>query len=216
MSLPGFARHFAGTLLFLIVFSGLPPVFAQAVMEGEVAVESQDEAAVANGLGQILRNILIEAAGSEEAASHPAAAAAIERAGDFAQTYTFRQETVLQDGVPTRLLYLRAGFDRRTVQGLLREGGIQPIASDGMPEAIQIEVVNLGSAADFARCLVGLRGLPIVRELRLGAALPDRLRLSATVAGGAAALLAGVDEGGVFKPLGTSSADDATVMLELL
>lgn len=215
MSLPGYTRQFALKLLLVLTFSALGPAFAQAVMEGEVAVESQDEVAVASGLGKILRNILIQAGGSEAAASHPAAAAAIERAGDFAQTYTFRQETVLQGGVPTRLLYLRAGFDRRTVQGLLREGGVQAIASDGAPETIQIEVLNLGSAVDFARSLVALRSLPIVRDLRLAEALPDRLRLSATVAGGSAALLAGVDEGGVFRPLGTSSSD-ASVLLELL
>ncbi len=209
------ARRLARVVALLLAAIGASPLAAQGVLEGEVAVPSQDEAAVAQGLGQILRDILIRTGGSE-APDFPAAATAIDRAGDHVQTWTFRQETVLQDGIPTRLLYLRASFDRRTVLGLLREGGVQAIASDGTPMTIHIEVGPLRSASDFARSLAALRSLPIMRELSLTEATPERLRLRAMVAGGASALLAGVDEGGVFRPLGTSSVDDATVLLELL
>jgi hypothetical protein len=215
MTAPTLIRRLAGIAVLLLASIGTSPLAAQGVLEGEVAVPSQEEAIVAKGLGEILRDILIRTGGNE-AAEAPAAAAAIDNPTDYVQTWTFRQETVLQGGIPTRLLYLRASFDRRTVLGLLSDGGVQALATDGLPVTVHIEVGPLRSAGDFARSLTALRSLPIMRELSLAEATPERLRLRALVAGGAPALLAGVDEGGVFRPLGTSSMDDATVLLELL
>lgn len=189
--------------------------WAQGVLEGEVAVPSQDEAVVSEGLATILAEILVRTAGLVDATSHPPAQAAIAAPRDYVQTYTFRSETVLQAGVPTRLLFLRASFDRRTIQGLLREGGMAVVASDGMPVPVRIEIGPMRSGADFARTLGALRALSIVRELAVDEAAPERLRLRASVAGGAGALLSLVDEGGVFRPLGTGAESDL-VLLELL
>ncbi|MCB1589989.1 MAG: DUF2066 domain-containing protein [Xanthomonadales bacterium] len=202
-------------LLLASVFGMTLPAWAQGVLEGEVAVSSQEDGVVTEGLGRILSEILVRTGGSADAASHSAAQAAIAAPRDYVQTFTFRSETVLQAGVPTRLLYLRASFDRRTIQSLLRDGGLDVVASDGAPQSMRIEVSPLRSGGDFARCLSALRSLPIVRQLEVTEAAPDRLLLRATVAGGSGALLTSVDEGGVFRPLGTGSDPDL-VLLELL
>lgn len=204
------AALFATALLGLMA---TPSVLAQATLSGEVLVDGQDESSVNKALGEILAEILASSAQDPAAVSSPAAQEAIGKARDFVQTYTFRQQLALVDGQPARQLYLNASFDRRTIQSLLKQGGVTAVPTNAANAEVAMLIYGVRSSADYARVLSYLGQVPVVRQVQIDAADRDRLALRAQVSGAADGLIASVTDGGVLTWL--TVAADGRVEFEL-
>lgn len=199
--------------VLLLGLTAALPSHAQTTLSGEVLVGGQDEASVNKALGEILAEILTSAAQDPSAVSAPAAQEAIGSARDFVQTYTFRQQLALVDGQPARQLYLNASFDRRTIQSLLKQGGVTAVPTNAANAEVAMLIYGIRSSADYARVLSYLGQVPVVRRVQVDAADRDRLALRAQVSGAADGLIASVTDGGVLTWL--TVAADGRVEFEL-
>ena len=182
----------------LAMLSFPQPGQAQGILSGEVLVEGQDDASVNRALGEILAEILASTAQDIGASQSDAAREAIANARDFVQTFTFRQQLEVVGGQPTRQLYLNASFDRRTIQSLLKQGGVTAVPTNAANAEVMMVVYGLRSSADYTRVLTYLGQVPVVRKVQVDAANRDRLNLRAQVSGASDALIASVTDGGVL------------------
>jgi len=189
---------YSALAVLTLVLSPVSSSVAQDTLSGEVLIDSQDEAIVSKALGQILARILSQSARDAEAARSDAAREAIGKSRDYVQSYTFRQELAMVGGVPTRQLYLNASFDRRTIQSLLNQGGVNAVPTNAANGEVRMLIYGLQGSADYARVISYLGQLPVVRKVQVDAANRDQLALRANVSGAGDALIASVTDGGVL------------------
>ncbi len=199
--------------VLVLVFAPVTGSIAQDTLSGEVLVAGQDDASVSQALGSILAEILSRAARDGTVTQSDAAQEAINKARDYVQSYTFRQELATVEGKPARLLYLNASFDRRTIQSLLKQGGVSAVPTNAAKAEVGVLVYGLRGSADYARVVSYLGQLPVVRELQVEAADRDRLALRANVSGAGDALIASVTDGGVLTWI--TVANDGRLEFEL-
>lgn len=104
--------------LLFAAFPRLAPGQEAGLYEGEVPVDSQNEAERNAALPAALAQVLVKVSGTREAAS-----AAGGQAAALMQRYRYRQDVVTANGVPAIKVYLIARFDAAGVDRLLAQAG---------------------------------------------------------------------------------------------
>lgn len=153
-----------------------PPEVPLEPYTARVTVPDQSNAARDRGLRDALGQVVARISGED---ALPRAATVIERAGQLVQRYGY--ETL--PGQPPLLV---ASFDVAAVERQLRALDLPVFGvTAAAVEDVRLDVGNVRSAADYARTLKLLRGLPGVRSVGVIAAAQDRLQLRLRAEGGA-------------------------------
>jgi hypothetical protein len=108
--------------LFLLLWCSAGMAVAQQVdlYEGEAPVDSQSAEHRAAALPRALAQVLVKVSGDPGIAS---SAVGLSEAASLMQRYRYRQDTVMQNGVPTLKTVLIAQFDRSAVDAMVGRSG---------------------------------------------------------------------------------------------
>jgi hypothetical protein len=119
MFLPSLLRPFA-FLLVLTCWASLAAAQGVDLYEGEAPVDSQSAEHRAAALPRALAQVLVKVSGDPGIAS---SAVGLSDAASLMQRYRYRQDTIMQNGVPTLKTVLIAQFDRAAVDAMVGRSG---------------------------------------------------------------------------------------------
>lgn len=113
------------TLLLLFLALVAAPLAAQdvALYEGETTVDSQSPEQRGAALPRALAQVLVKVSGDPSIVADAQSQGALSGAASLMQRYRYRQETVMQNGVPALKSVLIAQFDQAAVEALIGRTG---------------------------------------------------------------------------------------------
>ena len=141
--MPALAPRLHRLILLLLLGVAVAPAQAQvvALYEGETTVDSQSAEQRAAALPRALAQVLVKVSGDPQIVADAQAQGALAGASSLMQRYRYRQDTVMQNGVPAMKTVLIAQFDQAAVEALIGQTGQSEAIHS--PEAWTSMVVRL-------------------------------------------------------------------------
>jgi hypothetical protein len=183
---------FAGLIFVLACLcAGGAHAGAGGLYTGQVPVNSQSDAELAEALKTAFGQVIVKLTGDASALARPEVAKAVAQPNRYVQQYQYEQDVVNENGQPQVRLTLVAQFNRESVDRLLGDVGLAPgaaaaeaaPANEARPGTYRLWVGGIRSAEDYARLIGAFSGNERVRDVQTELARGDGVQLRVGIVG---------------------------------